>query len=438
MQNMRLWLAVSISALLLPLLGTISSAAAAQNNVVSCLSIINNSCPVTFDSDTLIAKQTATGFSFTVSGKDNGSGTFTATPINPGSTTFLLTGSQTINGTTGPLNCTFNSITSSFSGQCGVVGQAFTASGQSAAAATVTSATQGTARSQTLAVTTIVADRVRTISRDIARGFAAGERGGQLGSAYRGLSAGSADARWGVWGDASGALLRNDTAIGYDGSSVVALAGVDYIPERSWVVGLTAGYTHADLTLKSVTGTRQSDGAVVGPYVSYIISPNFSTDAQVQYTGLSNRVSGSASGLSAGFGGDRVTGAVNLNGYADEGPYKLTGFGGYAYTWEGSDKSVLSSIPPFSTNTRYGVLKWGGEAGYTVDTVYQVEAYVPLTFLFETTTPRDGTSRFAIQPGFGIRWLWLPDLKAGILFTSTEVKTHTRDMRLGGNLRWIF
>jgi hypothetical protein len=67
-----------------------------------------------------------------------------------------------------------------------------------------------------------------------------------------------------------------------------------------------------------------------------------------------------------------------------------------------------------------------------------VEAYVPLTFLFETTTPRDGTSRFAIQPGFGIRWLWLPDLKAGILFTSTEVKTHTRDMRIGGNLRWIF
>jgi hypothetical protein len=287
-------------------------------------------------------------------------------------------------------------------------------------------------------VTTIVSDRVRAISRDIARGFAAGERGGQLGSSYRGLSAGSADARWGVWGDASGAFLRNDTAIGYDGTSVVAIAGVDYIPDRPWVVGLTAGYTHADLTLKSVTGTRQSDGALVGPYASYIISPNFSADAQVQYTGLSNRVSASASGLSASFGGDRVTGALNLNGYADDGPYKLTGFAGYAYTWEGSNKSVLSNIPPFSNNTRFGVLKWGGEAGYTVDTTYQVEAYVPLTFLFETTTPRDGTSRFALQPGFGIRWLWLPDLKAGILFTSTEIKTHTRDMRIGANLRWIF
>jgi uncharacterized protein with beta-barrel porin domain len=196
------------------------------------------------------------------------------------------------------------------------VGLAFTGtSGNTALASNASSAAQGTVRSQTLAVTTIVSDRVRSISRDIARSFVSPPgAGGPLGSRYRGLSAGSADARWGVWADASGAFLRNDTAIGYDGSSVVALTGVDYLADSAWLLGLTVGYTRADLTLKSVTGTKAADGAVVGPYVSYIISPEASVDAQVQYTGLSNRISAPAVGVSADFGGDRVTGAVNLNG----------------------------------------------------------------------------------------------------------------------------
>jgi hypothetical protein len=52
-------------------------------------------------------------------------------------------------------------------------------------------------------------------------------------------------------------------------------------------------------------------------------------------------------GLGTDFGGDRLTGAINLNGYADAGPYRFTGFTGYAYSWDCTNKSVFSLIPPF-------------------------------------------------------------------------------------------
>jgi outer membrane autotransporter protein len=99
-----------------------------------------------------------------------------------------------------------------------------------------------------------------------------------IASTYRGISAGSADSRWGLWGDVSGSFLGNDTDVGYSGNSVVALTGIDYIADPDWVVGFSTGYSRGNLGLKSFTGTRTSNGAVVGPYASYIITPNFCVD----------------------------------------------------------------------------------------------------------------------------------------------------------------
>ena len=82
----------------------------------------------------------------------------------------------------GPVSYTINPQTlQQVSGNCGPVFGGGNFPPSPATAATASSAAQGTVRSQTLAVTTIVSDRVRAISRDIARGSAAGERGGQLG-----------------------------------------------------------------------------------------------------------------------------------------------------------------------------------------------------------------------------------------------------------------
>ena len=66
------------------------------------------------------------------------------------------------------------------------------------------------------------------------------------------------------------------------------------------------------------------------------------------------------------------------------------------------------------------------------------EPYVPLTFEYETTNPNDGTSRTALVVGAGLRYRWSETLTGGLLAETTEVKTHTRDIRVGANVRWSF
>ena len=79
--------------------------------------------------------------------------------------------------------------------------------------------------------------------------------------------------------------------------------------------------------------------------------------------------------------------------------------------------------------------KLGGEAGYVAG---RLEAYVPLTFLYETTTPRDSVGRVALLVGAGLRYQLCDNIRAGLVATSTEFQSHTRNVTVGGNLRWSF
>jgi hypothetical protein len=355
---------------------------------------------------------------------------------------------------TGAISCTVNAQTRQVvSGNCPPFAPLFPAGGagaggatgipttltpqQAAAIATAPSAQNagaGGVRAQSTVVNNSISRRVRSMSRDLA-GNLTQPSGQPIGSSYRGVSAGSADSRWGLWGDASGSFIGNDTVVGYDGNSVVALAGVDYVVDPEWIVGFSTGYTRGNLGLKSFTGTRTSNGAVLGPYASYIISPNFSVDGLVTYTRLSNNLATVAPGPSGGWDSNRVTGAGNLNGYADAGPLKLTGYTGYSYTWEGSNNSVLSGIPPFSNNLRFGLFRLGGEASCKFD---EIEPYVPLTFEYQTTKPEDSTGRLALIVGAGLRYQWSDQLKASILGTATEFQTHWRELKVEASLRWTF
>jgi len=88
-----------------------------------------------------------------------------------------------------------------------------------------------------------------------------------------------------------------------------------------------------------------------------------------------------------------------------------------------------------ANNVKYGAIRIGGEAAYPVGAW---EPYVPLRFEYETTAPLDGTSRAALVVGAGLRYRWSDMLTGGLLFESTELKTHTRDMVISGHLRWSF
>jgi len=317
------------------------------------------------------------------------------------------------------------------------------------AATSVTTASNGAvgvARSQTLVVTNTISDRVRAISRDLARSLAPSQNK-PVGSSYRGIAAGSAGSGLSIWGDASGSFLGNSTAAaGYHGTSVVALAGADYILDPQWIVGFSAGYTHDNITFSSVRGNSTADGALLGPYASYILGPNLSLDAQFTYTCLSNNISSVAPTPVGEFDGNRLTGAANLNAFTDFTPFTLIGFTGYAYTWQGNNIFLPNSVLPglvstpsssslILTNIRFGVFRLGGEAGYQMD---QLEAYVPLTFEYQTTKPQDGAGRAALVVGAGLRYRWSDQLKGDIRATATEFETHIRDIKVEANLRWIF
>ena len=358
--------------------------------------------------------------------------------------------SVTGNLATGAISCTVNAQTRQVvSGTCPPFAALFPAGGtapggttgiptaltpqQAAAIATAPSAQSsgaGGVRAQSTVATNSISRRLRSISRELAQ-----PSGQPIGSSYRGISAGSADSRSGIWADASGSWIGNDTSVGYSGNSIVALTGIDYILDPDSVVGFSAGYTRGNLALKSFTGSRTSDGAVLGPYGSYILSPNFFLDGLVTYTRLGNNIATVAPGPSGPWSSNRVTGAGNINGFWDLDPLKLSGFTGYSYTWEGAENSVLSSVPPFSNIMRLGLFKLGGEAAYKFD---QFEPYVPLSFEYQTTRPEDTTGRFALIVGAGLRYQWSDTLRAGILGTATEFQTHYRELKIEGNLRWTF
>ena len=333
----------------------------------------------------------------------------------------------------------------------GVTGSSCTFSGTPSQ--TNAAATLGEVRAQASTVTNIITDRVRGVARGLAEGLepsgGAPAKPGDtiimkdfssnpaLQYRYGGLSAGSPDTRWSVWADASGSFIGNNALFSnYSGSSVVGLSGIDYLLDRHSLVGMSAGYTHADLTLSPSALTHTSDGALVGPYGAYVINPNFAIDALFNYTALGYTISSAAPGTSGSYHSDRLTGAADLDVFKNFDAIKLTGYGGYAYSWEGGNASSIIGGPNnVGNNIRYGAVRLGGEAAYDIDAF---EPYIPLTFEYETTSPNDGSSRAALIVGGGVRYFVSDTVTAGLLAETTQIKTHTRDVLISAHVRWSF
>ncbi len=232
-------------------------------------------------------------------------------------------------------------------------------------------------------------------------------------------------------------LSNNDPIKGSQGRSFDVLSGVDAVVGENWVIGLTAGYNAAALSVNSFGsgGNRHSTGFVIGPYASYVFNQNWSVDCNVNYTRLSNTVVTPGSG---GFPGNRYTVAANANYYTDLGPVSLTGFGGYTYAYERdatfNDNSTPNSVFP-ATSIYYGAFKVGFEASYPIG---KFEPYLPFTYEYETTSPRDGTGRNDVVVGLGLRYTVSDALKLGIVATTVQLRSHYQEDTLAANLRYSF
>jgi outer membrane autotransporter protein len=298
----------------------------------------------------------------------------------------------------------------------------------------VTATSVGIVRSEVTETVMTIGDRVRDISRDLARGKRTGAPSGESGPS--GLSAGSDPAKYGVWLDASGAYLSNDDPVkGNQGRSVAVLSGVDTVIGNDWVVGLATGYTSAALSVASFGsgGNRHSTGVVIGPYASYVIDQNWSVDGNLNYTRLENTVITPGSG---GFPGNRYTAGVNTNYFADVGPVSLTGFGGYTYAFERDETFNDNANKVFpATSIYYGAFKIGVEASYPIG---NFEPYLPLSYEYETTSPRDGTGRQDIVVGLGLRYTLGDALKFGLVATTMQLRSHQQEDTIAANLRYSF
>ena len=181
-------------------------------------------------------------------------------------------------------------------------------------------------RSQSNEVIDMITDRLRGLTQDLAEASLPAVQTPPGGTVilnnfssnppqkYNGLSAGEGMTRWGLWANASGSFLTNNNpAFAFNGPSVVAMTGLDYIVDRKWIFGLAAGYTHADLALSPSFINREVDGAVVGPYAAYIFDSNWSIDALANYTSLENDITAPLPFPAGSYHSDRVTAASNLN-----------------------------------------------------------------------------------------------------------------------------
>ena len=115
-----------------------------------------------------------------------------------------------------------------------------------------------------------------------------------------------------------------------------AVAMADFsatLPRASYFsTGMDSPVRIAWLTNRSFDDNSRTSAGIMSPAPRWTMSPGTSSaigiSRRVDRAGsLSHRITAPVAGLSADFGGDRLTGAVNLNGYADAGPYRFTGLG---------------------------------------------------------------------------------------------------------------
>lgn len=357
---------------------------------------------------------------------------------------FTITGLQVLNGTSTSINCTINLSTGELvGGECGQFFDTAVLNAEAPAqvvAESVATTSKNVVRDQVRSTTALISNRLRNLVGQYVRSRLQPASAMLEERPYRygtGLSAGSNDARFGVWIDGSVTLVDNDKSnVQSDGKTEVALVGIDYRLREDVIVGVSAGYQGAQLTVGSIRGRRDSNGYVLTPYASYIMAPNMSVDASVSYGGSDTDVESNLTGtrVTGSFDSRRVTATGNWNIYEAVDAWFLTGFAGYSYSWEFQDDYTDTSGARIDNGTiRYGVLRFGGEAAYRAGAF---EPYALSILEIETTDPKD-SDRETLVVGAGLRYFAGP-ITAAVEFSAQTLRADESGYTFGLNLRYVF
>jgi hypothetical protein len=103
----------------------------------------------------------------------------------------------------------------------------------------------------------------------------------------RGLAAGGAPTKFGVWLDAAWSrLIFSKTNENFDGEIMTGMLGADYMVTKDLLLGVAGGYEVLDLDTESNRGSIDGTGWTVSPYAAYKLSDNLSVDVSGGYSWL--------------------------------------------------------------------------------------------------------------------------------------------------------
>jgi outer membrane autotransporter protein len=203
-----------------------------------------------------------------------------------------------------------------------------------------------------------------------------------------GYAAGEDGLRFGVWANGGHTWIENDFAnTAFDGTLISGLGGADYWVTDRILLGGFGGFESSDIDTDFNLGEQESDGFTAGVYAAYVLSDNFSVEAQFGVT-LSDtdmeRRAGVAVPVTGATDSRRLFGSLGFTGEFQIGNF----FAGPTVRHLLAQERVDAFTESNGTRVRkqnidLGVLQAGGRVSYLFG---KVEPFLSLLLELETLT----------------------------------------------------
>lgn len=276
-----------------------------------------------------------------------------------------------------------------------------------------------------------------------------------LSDSELGIASGDAGKGVGVWVQAKYTSVDYDAAAAaFDGFILTGMVGVDKLLASDRVlIGLSAGYELSDFDTTFNTGSVESDGFIVSPYVSFRPNDIFSIDATAGYASLSidtdRQDSASGTVFSGSTDADRYFGSMVANAEHQHKKFLFGVNAGAMYTIESRDAYTetggADTQAVRATSTRLGQALLGANVGYDGGKVRPF-ASVRGEFDFSksegiqvaSTQTEPEESDFGLRVGLGVNFDIVPGLSGTIAGDTVLLRDDYTEYSGLGRLRFEF
>lgn len=265
----------------------------------------------------------------------------------------------------------------------------------------------------------------------------------------RGLAAGEGPSRFGLWTNLAGTWFEEDQiALSSTGNIATGLVGGDYQVNEWFIVGLSAGYERQDITTHFNSGSIDSNGYIVAPYVLIQLIPNqLFLDLSGGYVGADQTIDRTLSGriVSGSPNTQRVFASGTLQANLERDKWRLRPEIGALWLNQHVDGYAESSgiyVP--SSNSPLGRFHAGGRVSYSFGR-FEPYALGEFEYDFRTSStnvdvglPQPSTRRTGGLLGTGVLVQVAPGLYGGLQFSASVGRADYSQYNLGGTLRYAF